>query len=73
MLDSPESRSEFINSSIPFLRTHEFDGLDLDFEYPGNIDQGSKPIDKYKYSALVMVSDSSSESRYTYNPYKHIH
>ena len=58
MLETPESRATFIDSSISFLRAHEFDGLDLDFEFPGDGDQGSKPVDKYKYSALVMVSFS---------------
>ena len=55
MLETEESRATFIDSTIPFLRTHGFDGLDLDFEYPGSPERGSKPIDKYKYTALVMV------------------
>ena len=56
MLETPESRAAFIDSCIPFLRTHGFDGLDLDFEYPGAPERGSKPIDKYKYTSLVIVS-----------------
>ena len=49
MLESPETRAEFIDSSITFLRTHGFDGINLNFEYPDR-------IDKYKFSAFVMVT-----------------
>ena len=56
MLESEENRATFIASTIPFLRTHGFDGLDLDFEYPGAPERGSKPIDKYKFTSLVMVN-----------------
>ena len=56
MLESEENRATFIASTIPFLRTHGFDGLDLDFEYPGVPERGSKPIDKYKFTSLVMVN-----------------
>ena len=56
MLETAETRAQFINSTIPFLRTHGFDGLDLDFEFPGIEEAGSKPIDKYRFSNLVMVT-----------------
>uniref|UniRef100_A0A8D1TJ76 Chitinase-3-like protein 1 n=1 Tax=Sus scrofa TaxID=9823 RepID=A0A8D1TJ76_PIG len=34
MVDSSKSRLEFINSVIPFLRNHNFDGLDISWIYP---------------------------------------
>lgn len=54
MVDSPDSRRQFVISSVEFLRKYGFNGLDLDWEYPTQ--RGGKRRDKRNFALLVKVS-----------------
>ena len=56
MVSKPESRADFIKSSISYLRAHNFDGLNLDWQYPGQ--NGSPSTDRMKFTDLVQVTFS---------------
>jgi chitinase len=38
MAKDPVKRKKFVNSAVDFLKEHDFDGLDIKWEYPSNSD-----------------------------------
>lgn len=52
MVESSSGRLRFVRGALSFLRKHGFDGLDLDWEYPGSRD-GGREEDKEGYTKLV--------------------
>ncbi|KAM6929864.1 acidic mammalian chitinase-like [Lycodopsis pacificus] len=50
MVAAKRSRGQFIESAITLLRANGFDGLNLDWRYPGG--PGSQPMDKSRFTLL---------------------
>ncbi len=53
MAATAKYRHEFIESAIALLRNYDFDGLDIDWEYPGSGERGGYPADRKNYVALL--------------------
>ena len=68
---SAASRAAFAESIVALLRTHSLDGVDLDWEYPGQSVAGikSRPEDKQNFTALLktvreQLDAASRDGRY---------
>jgi chitinase len=59
-MSSDGSRREFIDSAIRFAKDRNFNGVDLDFEFPGTGD--SPPDDKHRFTQLVQEMKTSFEA-----------
>jgi chitinase len=53
MLASPTARAAFVDNAVAILEDWGFDGLDLDFEFPGYAPHGGRPIDKQNFALLL--------------------
>ncbi|CAH0402515.1 unnamed protein product [Chilo suppressalis] len=53
MVSKNNTRTAFVRSVVDFLKKYDFDGLDLDWEYPGAIDRGGSSSDKDNFLCLV--------------------
>lgn len=50
MVSNPITRANFVSTSVAFLKQHNFDGLDLDWEYPAS--RGGASTDKALFTLL---------------------
>src|SRR5258705_7319686 len=52
---TPQSRKRFIDSAVAFLERHRLDGLDVDWEYPGQkgLNNTNRPEDKVNCTSFL--------------------
>jgi chitinase len=50
-----EGRTEFAHSCLNQIRSYGFDGIDIDWEYPGHVDHRGTPEDKTNFTKLLRV------------------
>lgn len=64
MVSGQGSRAAFINSLITFMIQYGFQGVDLDWEFPGVASRGGHPGDTSNFVSLVQEMRSAFGSRY---------
>jgi chitinase len=62
---TPRSRRVFVASAVDFVRRHDLDGFDVDWEYPGlpGDDNPHRPEDKGNFTALMAELRAPSTAR----------
>ncbi|KAJ7273811.1 glycoside hydrolase superfamily [Mycena rebaudengoi] len=65
---SAESRATFVSNAVQMIEDYGFDGIDLDFEYPANAQQGQGFADLF--TALRSAFDSLAAKKGDTTPYQ---
>ena len=55
MVSTSGNRQQFIQGLMKFMGTYGFDGVDLDWEYPGADDRGGVSADTANYVSLIGI------------------
>lgn len=55
-------RIRFAHSCLQQIRTYGFDGIDIDWEYPGYADHRGRPVDKENFTLLLRVLKDSLDN-----------
>lgn len=64
MTSTSGNRQKFIKGLIKFMDTYGFDGVDLDWEYPGADDRGGKSQDTANYVSLAAELRAAFGTKY---------
>ncbi|KAE8419746.1 glycoside hydrolase superfamily [Aspergillus pseudocaelatus] len=64
MVSSPANRQTFITNLLSFLNQYGFDGVDIDWEYPGAEERGGRPTDKENFTKLLQEMRQVFHSKY---------
>jgi chitinase len=65
MVSSSDGRSQFIDSAISYAHTYGFDGIDIDWEYPGDLTRGGSEAD---FENFLTFLEEASEAFHTATP-----
>ncbi len=65
MVSTESSRTQFINSAIAYAHTYGFQGIDIDWEYPGDLNRGGAPED---FANFITFLEEASIALHAANP-----
>jgi chitinase len=63
MVSTAANRKVFINNLFGFMRKYGFDGVDIDWEYPGAGDRGGKPEDGQNFVQFLKELDDVNKQQ----------
>lgn len=59
---SESKRMAFAHACIELIKQYDFDGIDIDWEFPGYTDHKGTPQDKYNFTKLLQITKDSLTS-----------
>ena len=62
MASTPAGRAQFISSAIAYAQKYGFDGLDIDWEFPGYAGRGGTPADLTNFLSLAQELRAAAPS-----------
>jgi chitinase len=59
----PKTRTHFAQSAVAFCKKYGFDGVDIDWEYPGFAEHGGRPQDKQNFTRLLAELHTAAKAQ----------
>ena len=59
---SAQLRAAFADNCVKLIKDYDFDGIDMDWEYPGLVDHKGTPADKTNFTLLLQAIRSSLDA-----------
>lgn len=67
--EDPVKRAKFASESVRLVREYNFDGIDVDWEYPGYEPHNGRPVDKVNFITFMQeIKDSLADYAAKYRP-----
>ena len=63
LMSSTKNMQTFADNCIQTLRRHDFDGIEIDFQYPGYRARGNTESDKYQFYYFLRVCYFKTQAR----------
>ena len=62
MASSKDSRTQFIQSAVSYAKLYGFDGIDIDWEYPGDLTRGGSDADFANYIEFLSEFQTATKA-----------
>jgi len=62
LAENPVARANFARSAVKFCKQYDFNGIDIDWEYPGFAEHSGRPQDKENFTLLLATIHQAAKA-----------